>query len=216
VKKISKILVLLSLVILTVSITSQEAFGQATQQELAYDDGVFETGSTQDPPYEFGVRFSIPDTWEEAEIVKIRYYLWRDVDYFRIYVYDERALPTDDSRLITIGASGVEGWNEYALDHDLIVSDDFYIAVEMFSFNNPSIGADETAPAESRSYIRSSSSVAWTLKDNCDWGLRAVVEEVTPVHFVVPEVPLGTVATLTSMMIALIGYAGYKRHKTKQ
>jgi hypothetical protein len=34
--------------------------------------------------------------------------------------------------------------------------------------------------------------------------------------FVVPEVPLGTVATLTSMMIAMIGYAGYKRHKTKQ
>ena len=34
--------------------------------------------------------------------------------------------------------------------------------------------------------------------------------------FVVPEAPLGTVATLISMMIAMIGYAGYKRHKTKQ
>jgi uncharacterized repeat protein (TIGR02543 family) len=34
--------------------------------------------------------------------------------------------------------------------------------------------------------------------------------------FVVPEVPLGTVATLTSMMIAMIGYTSYKRHKTKK
>jgi hypothetical protein len=34
--------------------------------------------------------------------------------------------------------------------------------------------------------------------------------------FVVPEMPLGTIATLISMMIATIGYISYKRHKTKQ
>jgi hypothetical protein len=33
--------------------------------------------------------------------------------------------------------------------------------------------------------------------------------------FVVPEIPLGTIAAMASMMLALIGYIGYKRIKTK-
>jgi hypothetical protein len=33
--------------------------------------------------------------------------------------------------------------------------------------------------------------------------------------FVVPEVPAGTIAATASMTLALIGYASYKRHKTK-
>jgi hypothetical protein len=32
---------------------------------------------------------------------------------------------------------------------------------------------------------------------------------------VVPEIPLGTIAAMASMMLALIGYIGYKRIKTK-
>jgi subtilase family serine protease len=34
--------------------------------------------------------------------------------------------------------------------------------------------------------------------------------------FVVPEVPAGAIAAMTSMMIALVGYVGFKRHQTKK
>ncbi len=187
----------------TFSLICQGVFAQG-QQELAYDDGVFETGATQDPPYEYGVLFSIPDTWDAAEIVKVRVYLTKATSYFRIYVYDERALPTDDSRLLTMGASGVEGWNEYPITTGLEVSGDFYVAVEINSFTYPTIGADETSPAEARSYIRASASQTWGAMKK-DWGIRAVIEEVeeTP-GFVVPEVPFGSIIAVSASFAALI------------
>jgi len=39
--------------------------------------------------------------------------------------------------------------------------------------------------------------------------------EVTAGFFVVPELPLGTVLASLSMFGALIGYVGFKRHRTK-
>jgi hypothetical protein len=39
--------------------------------------------------------------------------------------------------------------------------------------------------------------------------------EVTAGFFVIPELPLGTILAAFSMFVALIGYTGFKRHRTK-
>jgi hypothetical protein len=120
--------------------------------QLAYDDGSSEGSSAMTTPgYYMAVKFSLPDGWPSANVLNARYYLWSAVS-FKVHVFGSDGTTDLVAPLVVDPGSGYEGWFRVDLtSYQIVVSGDFYVAIEYTAGYYPMIGDDSNAP-DGRSY----------------------------------------------------------------
>ncbi|MEM2942887.1 MAG: hypothetical protein QXT81_05645 [Candidatus Bathyarchaeia archaeon] len=150
--------------------------------ELKHDDGVPE-GSEGDKVGEYrAVRFSLPQGWSQALLLRVRYYFMADSAWFRVYV-----LGSDGSTELLIPPLKLDsmvGWLDVDLrSYNIIVTGDFYVAIE-FSGDpgmtppQPRIGYDTTSPLGPSFQGQPGNWKPFDLGRNVM--IRAEVEDMTP------------------------------------
>ena len=173
---------LLFFLLLVLLVGATTVLAQSTV-ELAYDDGIA-SGSTSLSTGEFmAVRFSLPSGWSEGKLLTARIDVLSGAGTsFKVHVLDsDGSTPLITPVEVTPTATG---WLDVDLSaFNLVVTDDFYIAVEFEEDHNPWIGYDKTSPIDGRSYHGQPSS--WILYDDRDLMIRAVVQELVPVGGIV-------------------------------
>jgi len=200
----SRFLVAAVLTVMLVSTFSSSAFAAT---ELAYDDNGAEMGATTAPPLYFAVEFSLPSGWSTGRLLKARYNIYADPTTFRVHIYGsdgttELLIP---SLVVTPSATG---WFDVDLTaYNIIISADFYVAMEFQTVNQPRIGYDTLpAPSAGRSYVGTPGS--WISMTDGDLMIRAVVEQILaprPVGGVL--VPVNKLVLL-SPYLAILGLVG--------
>jgi hypothetical protein len=132
-----------------VALDSKVAFGM---MELAYDDGIPETTSSLDIGMSLAVKFSLPSNMPRARLLAIRVYkAGRNETDMRIHVLGDNGAVNLTSPFVFHLVSESK-WNDANLTaHNIIVSDDFYVAIEYLSYYDPLIGRDITN-SNGRSY----------------------------------------------------------------
>ncbi|MBS7622815.1 hypothetical protein KEJ39_03965 [Candidatus Bathyarchaeota archaeon] len=113
--------------------------------ELKYDDGVPE-GSDAGVSGEYrAVKFSLPPGWSRALLSAVRYYFEADSSWFRVHV-----LGSDGSTALLsppLIQESTVGWLDVDLrSYGIIVTGDFYVAIEFSGVPGPGIGYDTTSP----------------------------------------------------------------------
>lgn len=137
--------------------------------ELKYDEGP-DVGAQGDPTgYQYGVRFSLPNKWETAQLVTARFYILRSPSGFEVHVYDLYNNELVQPFTVTPTSTG---WFDVPLD--VKVSGDFYVVIEWLEDYKPDIGVNSLTPASGRTVSRDSSSSSWTVQ-NYNIVIRAVV-----------------------------------------
>jgi len=145
--------------------------------ELAYDDGTA-SGSTSVYAGEFmTVRFSLPSGWSEGRLLTARIAVLAGAGKsFKVHILDSDG--------VTPPATG---WLDVDLSaFNLVVTGDFYIAVEFETNKNPWIGYDKTPPIDGRSYYGQPSS--WASYGDRDLMIRAVIQKPTLVGGIISPV----------------------------
>ena len=165
------------LVLFTLALHSAEATFALT--EIAYDDGNPETTSSLDIGLYLAVKFSLSPSASEAILTMARFYkAGRSSIEVRIHV-----LGSDGIKELTTPIShrlaSESAWNDLdLLTQNLVVSNDFYIAVEYLAFYDPLLGRDSTNP-KNRSYFGRPGS--WSLVVGGEnVMIRAVVDTARP------------------------------------
>jgi hypothetical protein len=160
--------------------------------ELKYDDGTAEADMNNSPGGQLGVKFSVPNNWQTAKLVKARFYIRNPTSAnFEVHVYD-----LDGNDLVQpFTVSSTLGWFEVPLNVE--VSGDFFIAIEYIVSGYPWIGWDLTSMQEG-SYIRLSSTDPWIPIPDYPIMIRA---EVCPIFPVGGELLLNTVSTIGTWLI---------------
>jgi len=120
--------------------------------EIAYDDGMPETTSSLDIGMCLAVRFSLPSDPPEARLLAARVYkAGRSETDMRIHVLGSDGA-TNLTKPFAFRLALESKWNDVNLTaHNIVVSEDFYIAVEYLAYYDPLIGRDTTNP-KGRSY----------------------------------------------------------------
>jgi hypothetical protein len=136
--------------------------------ELKYDDGTAEVGTTKKKGTQFGVKFSIPVN--KARLVKARFYIWNSTQTFVVHVYAPNG--TELGQPILFGAYSGTGWKDVPLN--IVVYEDFIIAMELFSDEEPYIGEDLSS-IQYHSYQRINSTYPFHLNPDENFMIRAVV-----------------------------------------
>ena len=170
--------------------------------EIAYDDGTA-SGSTSLLKGEFmAVRFSLPSGWSEVKLITARYDVLAGAgSSFRVHILDsDGATPLITPFEVTPTQTG---WFDVDLSgFDLTVTDDFYIAIEFIEDENPWIGYDKTDP-DGQSYYGQPAD--WTLWEDMDIMIRAVVQQPLPVGGVILPIPKLSLFTLyIAILIAAV------------
>jgi hypothetical protein len=97
------------------------------------------------------VRFSLPDGWPRARVLNAKYYLWSALS-FKVHVFGSDGTTNLITPLVVDPGSGYEGWFKVDLtSYWMVVSGDFYVAIEYTTGYYPRIGDDSDAP-DGRSY----------------------------------------------------------------
>lgn len=147
--------------------------------EIAYDDGSPETTSSLDIGLYLAVKFSLPPGVSEAMLTAARLYkAGRSGIEVRIHV-----LGSDGIKELTAPVSfrlaTESAWNDLdLLTRNLVISNDFYIAVEYLAFYDPLLGRDSSSPKNRSYYGRPGS---WSLVVGGEnVMIRAVVDSSKP------------------------------------
>jgi hypothetical protein len=120
--------------------------------EIAYDDGMPETTTSLDIGMFLAVKFSLPSDMPKARLLAARVYkAGRGETDMRIHVLGSDGA-TNLTKPFAFRLALESKWNDVNLTaHNIVVSEDFYIAVEYLAYYDPLIGRDTTNP-RGRSY----------------------------------------------------------------
>ena len=149
---------------------------QGDGMELYYDDDEPDGLAVGRVGTQIAVKFFLPTGWTSAKILTARYHIYGNPDQFTVHLYDSDGI----TELITPFSvtPTTTGWFDVPIFPPVEVSDDFYIALEFeFDAPYPQIGWDNDDP-DLRSYSRTPTYPPgeWTLYEDRDWMIRAVVE----------------------------------------
>lgn len=182
--------------------------------EIAYDDGDNDGFGASGPAGQFlGVRFSLPPDWSCARLLEARFFklaqpgtnVWVHI----LNSYGSADLPGTTRFLFDIALNNQ--WNDADLSaQNIVVTGDFWIAVELIFAGDPIIGEDfDDQPWDRRSYLGYPG--VWTLfgteETPIDLMIRAVVDYSpcpSPVGGILT--PANRLAMLTPYL-ALLGLA---------
>ncbi len=199
-KKLDVFIPILLTIILALSIIPRV---NATPIELYYDDGSPETSWSASSGLEHAVRFSLKSS-SSAQILTARYFIQANPSTFRVHIYDNGGT----TNLITPFdvTPGGTGWFDVDLTTmNIVVTGDFFIAIEYLSSGQPPIGVDTSSPINLRTYSREPGQ-SWEVANNFNLMIRAVVEEIgNPVGGVFYSADK---VSLLSPYIALVGLIG--------
>lgn len=190
---------------MTLSLT-QNAFAAT---ELFYDDGTAETGSSSFAGSMLGVKFSLPAGWSAAKLLTARYYIYGAPNTFRVHIYLPAlfSLPLTDLIPPLDVTPSATGWFSVDLSsYGLVVSEDFYIALEFLVDGQPFLGHDTSSPNAGHSYY---GQVSTGFYQNAALNLMVRVEVDQVIDFAVGGVitPVNVLDVL-SPYLALIGLFG--------
>jgi hypothetical protein len=147
--------------------------GSAECQELIYDEGPDEgfhySGNID---YQMGVRFSLPENWDNAKLKIARFWIVFNPVPFEVHVYD-----TEDNDLIQPFTVYPGSIGLFDVPIGIIVYGDFYVVIEWLEEAYPHIGANPFLPASGRTVYRVSSSNPWNV-ENGNIVIRAIVCEI--------------------------------------
>jgi len=192
-------------VALMVLASSQGVFAAT---ELAYDDDLPpEGGLAGDTGDYLAVKFSLPSGWSAARLLTARFYK-RPVLGTNVEVH---ILGSDGSTELvtpfTFDIAVNNAWNDADLTaKNIVVTGDFYIAIEYLLSSDPYIGWETRAPNSYRSFLGTPGS--WVSMGLTDVKIRAVVEQILaprPVGGVL--VPVNKLEVLAPYL-ALLGLVG--------
>ena len=212
----SRLLAVAVLAVVLALSSAQYAFGAT---ELSYDNG---TASSSDYFSAFtgglaAVKFSLPTGWSSAKLLTAKYYILYYPQPFTVHIFDSGGVtelcctpPLD----VTPPPLPSTGWFSVDLSsYNIVVSGDFYVAIEWKTDSSPWLGVD-TSSSAGRSYFKGL--LGWEQL----WGVnsqqpanlmvRAVVDVVTqpvpaPVGGFVESV---NTFALLSPWLAVIGVVG--------
>jgi len=204
--KLDKVILPTVLVALMVLASSQGVFAAT---ELAYDDGISDGFGTGISGIYYAVLFSLPDGWSSARLLKARFYKvpgQGDTDV-RVHIFgSDGSTPLTSAFVFDMAVDNA--WNDADLTaKNIVVTGDFYIAVQWMSNADPWIGLDTSTTG--RSY--SSNDVSppnWQLMGdtyNVQLMIRAVIDPVRAVGGILHSVDK---LALLSPYLALVGLAG--------
>ncbi|MBM4169664.1 MAG: PKD domain-containing protein [Ignavibacteria bacterium] len=151
-------------------------------RELVYDDGSPTGGSSwTGSGGMYAVRMTPPAI--PATVQKVEFYFTGYTTSYQCYVHifkDSSGIPGSDLIPRFRIYPGIGGWytvdlSNYIASYHTVVNGDFYVGIEYDGTNRPYLGYIEGS--NGRSWSRSSSTAAWTLRDRTYY-IRAVVSEV--------------------------------------
>jgi len=166
-------------------------------QEIAYDDGSPDAYMNQAEGKHLAVKFSLPSGWSSAKLLTVRYHIHSYPTTFRVHVYDSDGV-TEIAHLDVTPTT--TGWFDVDLSpYSITLTGDFYVTIEYLTSDNPYIDTDTTEPIDLRSYRGTPGS--WTLVNDMDIMIRAVVQQPAPVGGVVLQA--GSFSSILPYIIAL-------------
>ena len=115
--------------------------------ELKYDDGESDGCDTSFVGNYLAVKFSLPTDWNNARILKARYYFVVDSGNFKVHIFDSDGITELLDPPLALGS--IPGWFEVDVStNNIIVTGDFYIAIEFIesAVGPPCIGFDSDSP----------------------------------------------------------------------
>jgi hypothetical protein len=188
--------------VLTVALTSSFIPNAFASTELKWDDGG-DNGATWNSNGEFlANKFSLPSGWTEARILKARYYMQSQsyLAAFKVHIFD-----SDLSTELLLPAPTVNptatGWFDVDLtSYNVIVTGDFYVAIEYLNDTSPRLGWDLDDPDHNQSYYTLTGS--WLVYPDVDYMIRVVIDQISPVGGF--TMPVNKIEILTPF-IALAG-----------
>jgi len=140
-------------------------------EEIAYDDGVFESNRGYEPSWYQAVKFSIPPDGSPVWLIAAKFYIFAGDNNFTVHVLGSDASTELVTPFETAPGHKTTEWYEVDLPFEHIVTGDFYIAVE-YLHNDPFLGYDTTNP-DGRSFYGKPGN--WSPFSDGDLGIRAVV-----------------------------------------
>lgn len=169
--------------------------------EIAYDEGPPETGVAAELVGRYlAVRFSLPSGLSSDRLVKARFYKapGQIGTTVKVHVLGSNEL-TELTTPFIFDIATAEAWNDASLS--VVVSGDFYIAIEYLKDMDPVIGT--SGPPQGRSYHGTPGS--WSLEDEALM-IRAVLQSPTVGGVVLPVNGLRALAPYL-VMIGLVAVA---------
>jgi hypothetical protein len=185
--------------------------------ELAYDDGTAEVGQTFESGKYFAVRFSLPGGCKSARLLKARFYKAapeHDDTDVKVHILGSDGL-TELTAPFTYDVAVDDSWNDAdLLLKNIIVTGDFWIAIEFLVSFDPYIGFD-LSPATGHSYAGTPGN--WLQNPEGNYLIRAVIECSAPVGGTVMSTDKLAVLTpyiaLAGLVIAVSAVVVVKRRK---
>jgi hypothetical protein len=153
VKLILKLLAIL-LLALAIGLPIQIATMAGTATELAYDDGEPENLSGGSAGSYQAVRFSPPSGWPSVKILSVSYYIGKPGAPFKVHIFGSDGAAELLTPPLEVKPTAIGWFNIDLTTYNIVVSGDFYVAMQYEAKFDPSIGLDLTNP-HSRSYVGS-------------------------------------------------------------
>jgi hypothetical protein len=180
VKPFLKLLAIL-LLALSIGLPIQMATMASTSTELAYDDGEPENLSGGGAGSYQAVRFSPPSGWPSARILSVSYYIGKPGAPFKAHIFGSDGAAELLTPPLEVKPTAIGWFNIDLTTYNIVVSGDFYVAMQYEAKFDPSIGLDLTNP-HSRSYVGSPGKWAPFGRGPPagDLMIRAVVEQSAP------------------------------------
>jgi hypothetical protein len=195
------LLFFLSIMVMCLSAPVPLCVAQAPE-EIAYDDGVFESNRGYEPPWYQAVKFSIPSDCSPVRLTAAKFYIHSGDNNFIVHVFGSDGSTELVTPFETAPGHKADEWYEVDLTfEDIIVTGDFYIAVE-YLHNDPYLGYDTTNP-DGRSFY--GSPALWLPFGDGDLGIRAVLLCGMPVGGVI--IPVDMLSLFTPYIIIVIALA---------
>jgi prenyltransferase beta subunit len=154
--------------------------------ELYYDDGAADFGFIAWPKAVAAVKFSVSEVYK---ILKLKYFIWGNMSTIRVLVLDKHL-----NILFSKDVIPYSGWFEVDISStNVVVSEDFFVALEWPLGGQPWLGVDSSPPHHNRSYLGSLNSLG-DPKSGEDYMIRVVVVRIGAT---LPSTcPLGTIILL--------------------
>ena len=215
-RKLPLILVLMAMIVSTVSfLPVQEA---RASLELAYDDGDKEARTSAPQGGYFAVKFSLPSGCSMANLLSARFYKVASQGGGTNVVFHILGSNgvTELTTPVTYDIAVDNSWNELGLSSkNIVVTGDFWVAVEYLTADDPYLGLD-TSSVAGRSY--SGTPGFWNPGIQANLMIRAVIECIgAPVGGVVLPTNalaiLAPFAALAGLIVAVSAVIAVKRRR---